>query len=166
MHSAIVVMNMPEKHESEGHHPKWVACLADLSRASEPMVRSLEDQEGVLRLAENVWQVSFHDNPVAFARLISCAMHHKLTYGILQLRTRQCGIRPPFIPSRDDLAANFARIELSRYDLSDAAFATLWLAGAIFTTSTQSVSEPRGSNSRSAATSAPDGLSEVKSSCL
>jgi hypothetical protein len=24
MHSAIVVMNMPEKHESEGHHPKWV----------------------------------------------------------------------------------------------------------------------------------------------
>jgi hypothetical protein len=86
MHSAIVVINMPEKYESEGHHPKWVACLADLSRASEPMVSSLEDQDGVLRLAENVWQINFHDNPGAFARLVSCAIHHKLTYGILQLK--------------------------------------------------------------------------------
>src|ERR1700676_4283860 len=51
-------------------------------------------------------------------------------------------------------------------DQADAVFATPWLAGEIFTTSTQSISEPRGSNSRSAATSAPDGLSEVKSSCL
>ena len=42
MHSAIVVINMPEKHGAEGHHPKWVAYLADLSRASEPMVGSLE----------------------------------------------------------------------------------------------------------------------------
>jgi hypothetical protein len=51
MHSAIVVINMPEKHETEGHHPKWLAFLADLCRASEPMVSALEDQEGVLRLA-------------------------------------------------------------------------------------------------------------------
>jgi hypothetical protein len=47
---------------------------------------SLADQEGVLRLADNVWQVNFHDNPGAFARLVSCAMYHKLTYGILQLK--------------------------------------------------------------------------------
>jgi hypothetical protein len=86
MHSAIVVINMPEKHESEGHHPKWLAYLADLSRAFEPMVSSLEDQGGVLRFAENVWQVNFQDNPSAFARLVSCAMHHKLSYGILQLK--------------------------------------------------------------------------------
>jgi hypothetical protein len=86
MHTAIIVINMPEKHELEGHHPKWVACLADLSRASEPMVSSLVDQEGVLQLAENVWQINFHDNPGAFARLVSCAMHHKLTYGIQQLK--------------------------------------------------------------------------------
>jgi hypothetical protein len=39
-----------------------------------------------LRLAENIWQISFQDNPGAFARLISCAMHHKLSYGILQLK--------------------------------------------------------------------------------
>jgi hypothetical protein len=25
MHSAIVVVNMPEKSEAEGHHPKWLA---------------------------------------------------------------------------------------------------------------------------------------------
>jgi hypothetical protein len=25
MHSAIVVVNMPEKFEAEGHHPKWLA---------------------------------------------------------------------------------------------------------------------------------------------
>jgi hypothetical protein len=85
MHSAIVVINMPEKTESEGHHPKWLVFQADLCRAAEPMVSSLEDQEGVLRLSENVWQINFHDNPGAFARLVSSAMHHKLTYGILQL---------------------------------------------------------------------------------
>jgi hypothetical protein len=86
MHSAIVVINMPERDESEGHPSKWPAFLADLCRAFEPMVRPLEDQDGVVRLAENVWQVNFHDNPGAFARLISCAMHHKLSYGILQLK--------------------------------------------------------------------------------
>ena len=86
MHSAIVVINMPDKHEMEAQHPKWVTCLADLSRASEPMMTSLLDQEGVMRLAENVWQINFQDNPGAFARLISCAMHHKLSYGILQLK--------------------------------------------------------------------------------
>ena len=86
MHSAIVVINMPERHELEGHHPKWVAYQTDLNRASEPMVNALQDQEGVVRLAENVWQINFQDNPGAFARLISCAMHHKLSYGILQLK--------------------------------------------------------------------------------
>jgi hypothetical protein len=50
------------------------------------MLDPMEDQAGVLRLGENVWQINFHDNPGAFARLVSCAMHHKLTYGILQLK--------------------------------------------------------------------------------
>ena len=86
MHSAIVVINMPGMHESEGHHPKWLAFLADICRACEPMMSSLEDEESVVRLSENVWQVNFHSNPGAFARLVSCSMHHKLTYGILQLK--------------------------------------------------------------------------------
>jgi hypothetical protein len=55
MHSAIVVINLPEKHETEGQHPKWLAFLADVCRSSEPMVSSLEDQDGVMRMAENVW---------------------------------------------------------------------------------------------------------------
>jgi hypothetical protein len=41
VHSAIVVINMPEKAESEGHHPKWLAFQADLCRAAEPIVSSL-----------------------------------------------------------------------------------------------------------------------------
>jgi hypothetical protein len=86
MHSAIVVINMPANHESEGHHPKWLAFLADICRASEPIMGSLEDEESVVRLSENVWQVNFHENPGAFARLVSCTMHHKLAYGILQLK--------------------------------------------------------------------------------
>ena len=86
MHSAIVVINMPEKSETEGRHPKWLAFEADLCRSAEPMVCSLDDQTGILRLSENVWQINFHENPGAFARLVSCAMHHKLGYGILQLK--------------------------------------------------------------------------------
>jgi hypothetical protein len=39
MLSAIVVINLPEKHETKGHHPKWRAFLADTCRASGPMVR-------------------------------------------------------------------------------------------------------------------------------
>lgn len=86
MHSAIVVVNMPDKNETERHHPKWLAFLADINRACEPVLGSLDTQKGVTRLAENVWQVNFHDNPGAFARLIGCAMHHTLSYGILQLK--------------------------------------------------------------------------------
>jgi hypothetical protein len=85
MHSAIVVVNMPEKHESKEHHPKWLAFLADICRAFEPMMNSLEDEASVVRLSENVWQLNFRDNPGPFIRLISCAMHHQLTYGLLQL---------------------------------------------------------------------------------
>ena len=39
MHSAIGVINLPEKRETEGHHFKWLAFLADICRASGPMVR-------------------------------------------------------------------------------------------------------------------------------
>lgn len=29
MHSAIVVINLPKKHETEGQHSKWLTFLAD-----------------------------------------------------------------------------------------------------------------------------------------
>lgn len=86
MHSAIVVVNMPEKLETAAHHPKWLAFLKAVSVAAEPMAVALGEQAGVLRLAENVWQVNFQGNPGAFARLVSSAMHHQLSYGILQLK--------------------------------------------------------------------------------
>ena len=59
MHGAIVVINLPEKHETKGHHSRWLAFLADICRASEPMVRQkmLRDADGqspvVLDLAGN-----------------------------------------------------------------------------------------------------------------
>jgi hypothetical protein len=86
MHSAIVVINMPEKLETAAHHPKWLAFLKAATLAAESMAVALGEQTGVLQLAENVWQVNFQDNPGAFARLVSCAMHHQLSYGILQLK--------------------------------------------------------------------------------
>ncbi|MDR3486290.1 MAG: hypothetical protein P4M05_15465 [Bradyrhizobium sp.] len=85
MHSAIVVINMPEKLETTAHHPKWLAFLKAISLAAEPMAVALGEQTGLLQLAENVWQVNFKENPGAFARLVSCAMRHQLSYGILQL---------------------------------------------------------------------------------
>ena len=85
MHSAIVVINMPETLETKAHHPAWLAFLEATSSAAEPMVAALAEQDGVVQLAENVWQVNFQENPGALARLLSSAMHHKLSYGILQL---------------------------------------------------------------------------------
>ena len=52
------------------------------------------------------------------------------------------------------------------YDLPGMAYASLWLAEEICTTSTRSAAKLPLSNNRSASTSAPEGLSEVKSSCL
>jgi hypothetical protein len=101
MHSAIVVINMPERNEMEGHHPKWLALLADINRAFAPIACSLDAQQGVTRLAENVWQVNFYDNPGAFARLIECAKHHKLSYGILQLKDVPVWTRHPSNRNRD-----------------------------------------------------------------
>ncbi len=85
MHSAIVVINMPETLESKAHHPDWLAFLEASNSAADPMVAALAEQAGVVQLAENVWQVNFQENPGAFARLVSSAMHHRLSYGILQL---------------------------------------------------------------------------------
>jgi hypothetical protein len=86
MHSAIVVINMPEKAEAAEDHPDWLAFLKAMSAAAEPMLAPLAEQDGVLRLAENVWQVNFEKNPGMFARLVTSAMHHHLGYGILQLK--------------------------------------------------------------------------------
>jgi hypothetical protein len=111
MHSAIVVINMPEKLETVAHHPKWLAFLKASSLSAHPMTAALGEQTGVLQLAENVWQVNFEANPGAFARLVSCAMHHHLSYGILQLEDAPIWHPASFQP----------RPHLSRPDPVDAA---------------------------------------------
>ena len=111
MHSAIVVINIPEKLETALHHPKRLAFLKSTRLAAEPMAVALGTQTGVLQLAENVWHVNFQANPGAFARLISCATHHELSYGILQLEEAPIWHPASFQP----------RPHLSRPDPIDAA---------------------------------------------
>jgi hypothetical protein len=64
MHSAIVVINMPEKHESEGHHPRWLTFLAgnghwfDLSQAEKPNPEmALTDADDVAGHSRPKWSV-------------------------------------------------------------------------------------------------------------
>jgi len=55
--------------------------------------------------------------------------------------------------------------EYITYDLPDMVLVSLWLAEEICTTSTRSAVKSSLSNNRSASTSAPEGLSELKSTC-
>ena len=85
MHSAIVVVVMPEMPHDLPSNQKWQAFLASVDDLQRSKPHPLDKQKGVLRLTENVWQVNFHENPEAFSRLVYCCSQHKLTYGILQL---------------------------------------------------------------------------------
>lgn len=85
MHSAIIAVAMPEWPQGTRNHPKWQAFIAAIDRLTDAKPDPLDRQSGVVRIAEGVWQVNFQDNPAAVARLVSCALEHKLTYGILQL---------------------------------------------------------------------------------
>jgi hypothetical protein len=81
MHSAIVTIRIPESLGSQ----RWLAFMASVDGLQDQQPNHLHKQKGVARLAENVWQVSFRENPGALARLVSCAVQHRLHYGILQL---------------------------------------------------------------------------------
>jgi hypothetical protein len=85
MHSAIIAIVVPEMAHDATFNQKWQVFIADVNHVRQATPNPLHKQKGVLRLAENVWQVNFHENPSALARLVSCAVEHKLTYGILQL---------------------------------------------------------------------------------
>jgi hypothetical protein len=85
MHSAIIVVRMPEQHHSSAANQAWLAFLAGVDKLSSAKVDPLEKQQGVERLAENVWMVNFHQNPAALARVIEAAVVMKLVYKILQL---------------------------------------------------------------------------------
>src|SRR6185437_8849318 len=85
MHSAIVVINMPEESHIGTASPTWNAFIADVDGLRQQKVDQLYKQQGVQLLAQNVWLVNFQQNPSAFAWLIVSAKRHNLHYGILQL---------------------------------------------------------------------------------
>jgi hypothetical protein len=80
MHSAIVVIRQPDNTH------RWNTFIANVDQLQRPSsTDQLDKQTGVARLAENVWMVSFLENPAALARLVHCAIETELSYGILQL---------------------------------------------------------------------------------
>ncbi|MGA2892688.1 MAG: hypothetical protein ABSE22_07450 [Xanthobacteraceae bacterium] len=84
MHSAIVAVVIPEP-DLNGTSQKWMAFLADLDGLKKSQTDQLHRQVGVRKIADSVWEVNFQQNPAAFSWLVSCAVRHKLHYGILQL---------------------------------------------------------------------------------
>jgi hypothetical protein len=85
MHSAIVVIKIPERSYDTTVQQRWQAFTADVDQMGRSSPDPLDQQTGVSRLAENVWLVNFQQNPAALARLVSVATQFGLTYGILQL---------------------------------------------------------------------------------
>lgn len=78
MHSAIVVVTMPEAPFDSAIHQSWQMFLAGAPQEDKP--------RGVEKLGENVWIVNFQRNPAAFAQLVHSAERLKLIYRILPLQ--------------------------------------------------------------------------------
>jgi len=74
MHSAIVVVKMPAR-DRDGQWDKFTTELDIKVRAD----------QGVFRLAENVWLVNFQQSPVGLAWIVGFADRLGFEYGILQL---------------------------------------------------------------------------------
>jgi hypothetical protein len=85
MHSAIIVVQMPEQHHNSASNQAWLTFLAGVDKLTSAKVDPLDKQPGVERLAENVWMVNFLQNPAALARLVEAAVAMKFVYKILQL---------------------------------------------------------------------------------
>ena len=85
MHSAIVVIRMPEQSRESSSHPAWLTFLAEVDRLEGGTPDVLHEQKGVARLAENVWQVNLQENPAALPRLVGAAENMRFPYGVLQL---------------------------------------------------------------------------------
>jgi hypothetical protein len=99
MHSAVVVVKIPEKMHDQLHNERWYAFLADVDKLRQHQPDPLRRQQGVSRLGENVWLVNFIQNPAALVRLVSCSSEHELPYGILQLDAQPQWLPAGFDPS-------------------------------------------------------------------
>ena len=85
MHSAIIVVEIPEAPFNATSNPAWENFLARVGRLTSHKPDLLDKQKGVERLGENVWLVNFLQNPAALARLVEAAVRMSLHYKILQL---------------------------------------------------------------------------------
>jgi hypothetical protein len=85
MHSAIIVVPIPEQHHSSATNQAWQTFLAGIDRQTSQTPDPIGKQQGVERLAENVWLVNFQQNPEALARVIETSAKMKFAYKILQL---------------------------------------------------------------------------------
>jgi hypothetical protein len=75
MHSAIVVVNVPE--DSHQGRQGWAAFSATI----EPISKD----PAAKRLDQLVWLIDFQKSPGAFAQLVDGCVRHRVTYGILPL---------------------------------------------------------------------------------
>jgi hypothetical protein len=91
MHSAVVVVKIPEKMYDQPLHDRW--------KLGQHQPDPLHRQRGVSRLGENVWLVNFIQNPAALARLVSCSSEHEFEYRILQLDAEPQWLPAGFDPS-------------------------------------------------------------------
>jgi hypothetical protein len=85
MHTAIVVIQMPEPLVHESFSSKWENYLAEVHSLRKPTTDPIDKQKGVARLGENVWQVNMQLNTNALARLVYFATQFGFPYGISPL---------------------------------------------------------------------------------
>ena len=78
MHSAIVVVEMPETPYNATSNQIWQTFIAVVDRAAASKPDPIDKQKGVGRLGENVWLVNFQQNPAALARVVEAAVRQPL----------------------------------------------------------------------------------------
>jgi hypothetical protein len=97
MHSALVVVKIPEMLINEASKMRWQKFIAAINEVASAKPRHLDKEDGVSVLAENVWLVDLNKNPSALSRLMYHADGFSLPYGVLQLDEA-----PKWIPASFD----------------------------------------------------------------
>lgn len=93
MHSVIFVARVVRERSD------WTEFLAEVAKKT-------EKNSHVLRLAENVWLVSFHQSPAGLAWLTTLCEQRGIAYGILPLADE-----PQWLPAGLDPKTTLARSE-------------------------------------------------------
>jgi hypothetical protein len=85
MHSAIIVVEIPEQHFNAMANQAWLNFIGQIDRLRATKTDPVSQQRGVEQLAENVWLVNFRMNPAALARIVEAAEGMGFVYKILPL---------------------------------------------------------------------------------